>query len=446
VSAALGHLLRDAGMGAEEAERKQHLFESAEQGLLSRNVECAMRCFVPGRIEVLGKHTDYAGGRSLLCAAERGMCVAAAPRRDSIVSIRDVVDGRSVEFELSPDAAVPPSGWTVYPLSVARRIVRNFGGELRGAEIALANDLPRASGMSSSSVLLIAVFAVLSHANRLEERPEYRSNIRNAEELAGYLACIENGRSFGTLAGDLGVGTFGGSEDHTAILCCRPGRLSQYSFCPVRAERTIQFPTDCAFVVAASGIRASKLKSAREQYNRISRAAEAVLAAWRSSSGENPATLAAAASSQDAPARMRKVLEPSSNHEFPAEVLLDRFSQFLIESEQIIPAAGDALERADLRAFGTLVDESQQAAERWLGNQIPETMQLARTARALGAFAASAFGAGFGGSVWALVSRAEAAKFCEEWKRSYEQLFPEAAATSQFLVTAPGPSLLSWSG
>ena len=61
-----------------------------------------------------------------------------------------------------------------------------------------------------------------------------------------------------------------------------------------------------------------------------------------------------------------------------------------------------------MAAFGDLVDRSQQLAERRLGNQVPETIELARSARELGARAASAFGAGFGGSVWALVSRADA--------------------------------------
>ncbi len=50
-----------------------------------------------------------------------------------------------------------------------------------------------------------------------------------------------------------------------------------------------------------------------------------------------------------------------------------------------------------------MAERSQEAAERWLGNQIPETIALARLARHVGATAASAFGAGFGGSVWALV-------------------------------------------
>ena len=54
-------------------------------------------------------------------------------------------------------------------------------------------------------------------------------------------------------------------------------------------------------------------------------------------------------------------------------------------------------------------------AERLLGNQVPETISLASTARALGAAAASAFGAGFGGSVWALVPEADAHAFASDW-------------------------------
>ena len=49
----------------------------------------ALRLFVPGRIEVLGKHTDYAGGRSLTCAAERGFAVAYLPREDTRLRVVD---------------------------------------------------------------------------------------------------------------------------------------------------------------------------------------------------------------------------------------------------------------------------------------------------------------------------------------------------------------------
>jgi galactokinase len=444
MSTVIAEQLIRAGMSPAEAQRKQPLFESAERALPMRESSSVSRWFIPGRIEVLGKHTDYAGGRSLLCAAERGMCVVARARPDSTIKIRDAADGRSLEFDFSSDVKIPSAGWTVYPLSVARRITRNFGGGLHGADIALANDLPRSAGMSSSSALIVAVFVALCEINGLELRPEYESNIHSAEDLAGYLGCIENGQSFGSLTGDMGVGTFGGSEDHTAILCCRPAVLSQYSFCPVRAERTITFPAQCTFVIASSGVEATKTSSARDQYNRVSRAAEAVLAAWRSESGESSPTLhGAVVSSADAPARIRAVLERSTISDFLPKTLLDRFNQFFLESEEIIPAAAEALGRNDLRSFGELVDQSQHAAERWLGNQIPETIELVHAARSLGAHAASAFGAGFGGSVWALVWRSEAAQFCDRWKEHYQWLFPgPAAQRSQFFATAPGPALL----
>jgi galactokinase len=445
VSAEITDRLISAGMSAAEAHRKQLLFDAAERALPNANTSSICRWFVPGRIEVLGKHTDYAGGRSILCAAERGMCVVGRERSDSAINIFDAADGRSLNIELFADISIPARGWAIYPMSVARRIASNFhSAELRGADIALASDLPRSSGMSSSSVLVIAIFVALCEVNGLERRPEYQSNIHNAEELAEYLGCFENGQSFGSLAGDKGVGTFGGSEDHTAIICCRAGMLSQYSFRPVRAERTIKFPGDCTFVIAGSGVEASKTDSARAQYNRISRAAHAVLDVWRTKSGENLRTLnAAAIRSEDLRQQISIALLLSANPDFSPTILLDRFSQFVLESETIIPAASEALERGDLRAFGTLVDQSQQAAEEWLGNQIPETIELARSARELGAHAASSFGAGFGGSVWAMVASAEAEQFCERWKEKYRTQFEGAdAERSQFFTTAPGPGIL----
>ena len=122
--------------------------------------------------------------------------------------------------------------------------------------------------------------------------------------------------------------------------------------------------------------------------------------------------------------------------------LLDRFEQFWKESEEIIPRASAALLRNDLRGFGELVQKSQFAAESLLRNQVPETIWLAEAALSLGAYAASAFGAGFGGSVWALVPCAEAAQFARSWQKMYECSSHMAAASSKFFVTSAGPSLV----
>ena len=88
-----------------------------------------------------------------------------------------------------------------------------------------------------------------------------------------------------------------------------------------------------------------------------------------------------------------------------------------------------------------LVDQSQAAAEALLQNQVPETIWLAKEARSLGAYAASAFGAGFGGSIWALVRREDANKFANGWRESYVASPHPAAAKAEFFITAAGPPL-----
>src|ERR1700748_2288074 len=122
MSSMAAEYLANAGMSEVEAQRKAQTFEILDQQLSLPHATELMRWFVPGRIEVLGKHTDYAGGRSLLCTAERGFCVAAVPREDSMVRINDVARRQTVEFKMSPDLDVPAFGWKVYPSVVARRL------------------------------------------------------------------------------------------------------------------------------------------------------------------------------------------------------------------------------------------------------------------------------------------------------------------------------------
>jgi galactokinase len=437
--------LAAAGLSTAEADRKERLFDSVEQrlALLTRRAcKSAPRWFVPGRIEVLGKHTDYAGGRSLLCAVERGFCVAARPRPDRVVRVTDAVLDVEARLPLTDDTGTAEGGsWTAYPAAVVRRVARDFPGLLRGAEIAIASDLPPSAGLSSGSALVVAIFTALAHVNALEEHPAYRANIQGSADLAGYLGAVENGLSFGSLAGDRGVGTFGGSEDHTAMLCCRAGMLSQYAFRPVRLERVVVLPANWAFVVASSGVIAEKSGGARERYNRLSLAASAIFKFWRGAGGPGE-TLGQVVRQPGAPDRIREVLSHSAHPLFTPKELLDRFEQFLLESETIVPAAAEAVATADAAALGDIAARSQAGAERFLGNQIPETIGLVASARALGALAASAFGAGFGGSVWSLVEREQVERFRAAWQDDYRRSFPDAAASSEFFVTSPGPGRL----
>ncbi|GAA1486730.1 galactokinase family protein [Brachybacterium fresconis] len=391
--------------------------------------------FVPGRIEVLGKHTDYAGGRSLLAAVDTGHTITASARQDRVLRARSEGADGTVMIDLDrpeESAADETEGhWGGYVRTVAARLEKNFPGQLRGADVTVTSTLPLAAGMSSSSALVVGLALALIDLSGLAADPAFTREITTIEKLGEYCGTIENGQSFGSLAGERGVGTFGGSEDHTAVLCGVPDALVQYSFCPVRHERTVGLGDELVLVVAVSGVEAAKTGAAREAYNRVSRAVIELVLRWQEATGGREETLAdALASATDAAARLRELAAAD-------DYLVGRLEQFLTESEQIIPAASTALETGDLEEFGRLVDLSQTGAETGLRNQVPETIALQRLAREHGAHAASAFGAGFGGSVWALVPADGAERFAAEWLEAYRAAHPERCDATT-AITRPG--------
>ncbi len=447
--------LVEGGLSREAARRKAQLFARVAEVLGS--ADDLQGFFVPGRIEVLGKHTDYAGGSSMVVAAEQGFCLLVRPRQDNQIQVTDAVSGETARFEMDPQLTPQAGHWSNYPMTVARRVARNFPTARQGAEIAFAGDLPPAAGMSSSSALIVSMFLALDAANRLSEKPEYLGEFHSPANLAAYLGTIENGQTYKTLQGDRGVGTFGGSEDHTAILCGRPGEISQYAYCPVRFEQTLEVPEGYTFAVGVSGVVAEKTGAAQEKYNRASRLVTTILDLWRRETGREDATLAAVVrqadmvrQSGDNVDRLKEFIASAGHEEFSASDLTTRLEHFLVENEQVLPAAGEALEQGNLEEFGRCVDRSQQATEELLGNQIPQTCALAALARQHGAAAASAFGAGFGGSVWALVEKddaekddaekAEAKTFLTKWADAYRQQFPDNAQSCSFFTTAAGPA------
>ena len=447
----VGNILRDAeggavasrliaqGMSAADAAAKAALFAAAAHQLQAEGVgdsTPAAAFWVPGRVEVLGKHTDYAGGRSLLGAVTRGFAVVSADRLDArfrLFAAFSLAGCRAAcELELSPHPA-PVEPWAAYPAAVARRLAANFGIEL-GIDMALECDLPEASGMSSSSAVICASFLALARRNGLPASPKFRQLLPRAEELCHYLGCLENGQDCGPeLPGDAGVGTFGGSEDHTAIMCCAAGHLSQYAFCPTRLEATLAFPPSFRLVVAVSGATAHKGSDKLQDYNNaalLARWAAAAAAAAAAATAPGEATPGVPpASPPAAPPTLASVVraaaarigaEPSSEAtrdavlanlcaadngltygpaglvaegdgaaRFAAGALARRFEQFFAESERIIPRAAAALASGQLADLAAAVDESQRLTVEYLQNTVEETAWLPAEARRLGALAAS---------------------------------------------------------
>jgi galactokinase len=428
------------GFAPGDALSRAALFEQATRAFRDRTGgDPQWRWFVPGRIEIFGKHTDYAGGRSLLCAVPRGLAVVAAPRQDELVR---VIDGRRNEATVVVASAHGPemTGWGRYVAAAARRLARNFPGAHLGTDIALASDLPRAAGLSSSSALIVAVATAVIRRGGLEARDEWREAIRTPYDLAGYLGAVENGQTFGALAGAAGVGTHGGSEDHTAILTCRTGRVSGYAFVPVRHLGDALMPGDWRFVVASSGVVADKAGGARDSYNRASLATRALVDIWNARVGDQCATLADVLSrAPEAAERLLAAIAGAAASDFDHDVLARRLRHFVAEDGRVPPAL-QAFHAADSAALSALARASQDDADALLGNQVDETRALAGLAAGCGAFGATSFGAGFGGSVWALAPAADAAAVGARWVETYRRQVPSVRHVDWF-VAAPGPAI-----
>jgi galactokinase len=125
---------------------------------------------------------------------------------------------------------------------------------------------------------------------------------------------------------------------------------------------------------------------------------------------------------------LRDLVRGSNVAGWPRDALERRLDHFIREDARI-PGALVAFRTRDQAQLGRLAEESQGDAETLLGNQIAETRALPRSARELGAFAARSFGAGFGGSVWALVEHDRAESFARSWH-------------AEAFVASPGPPVV----
>ena len=443
--------LEASGLSPRAIERYRALIAEAQSALDDGRVgiEGRRTWIVPGRIEILGKHVDYAGGRSLLCAIDRGIVIVARPHDERTLVVRDAIRREALSVPLDGPTARTRLPWAVYPETVVRRLVRNFGDAIQGCDIAIASNLPPAAGVSSSSAFTVGLTLAISTISNLAARSVWQSAIPNRIALAGYIGALENGHDFGMLDGEAGVGTMGGAQDQTAILNCHASQLDVFAWKPVRHERSVPFPDSLRFVIGVSGVTAAKTGGAKERYNRAARTAHRLLDSWNAIAANKAETLAEAfesawalhgANTGDVPPELVDAARRGADNEFTAEHLVNRLHQFHDETWRFVPAAAQAFADGNPARFGEIAAASQAGAERALENQIAETIGLVTLAKEHGAIAASAFGAGFGGSVWALVNASDAETFCMRWHDAYARAFPTVAHRGQMFDTFPSPA------
>src|SRR5689334_3318740 len=132
----------------------------------------------PGRIEFVGKHVDYAGGRSITCATTMAIRIRATVTNEPGIRV-------------DTPAARP------YTEAVARRLIRDFPRAKRGVSLEISSDLPESAGLSSSSALVVAAAQALVDANELQRDERWRENVRDDLARAAYFAAMETGEAFG---------------------------------------------------------------------------------------------------------------------------------------------------------------------------------------------------------------------------------------------------------
>ncbi len=225
----------------------------------------------PGRINLMGRHVDHRGGYVNVMAIGREVLLAAAPREDDVVALRnvnarrfpprefrigDLLEGASwsdwIDFVNSQAVrehlAAGPGDWSHYARAPMLRLQHEARGvRLKGMDCMVTGNIPMAAGLSSSSALVVAFAEATVALNRLNVV------MRDFVDLCG--------------EGEWFVGSRGGSADHAAIRASRIGHVSRIGFFPFHLDALVPFPPDLRVVVAYSGAQAAKSAGARDTFN-----------------------------------------------------------------------------------------------------------------------------------------------------------------------------------
>jgi galactokinase len=214
-------------------------------------------CFrAPGRVNLIGEHTDYNDGFVLPCAIDYDTVVAAGPRSDDRIEVLAVDQGGQVSTfdlnaEIPPDEAAP---WSNYVRGMAWALLQR-GFVLRGANLVVAGEVPQAAGLSSSASLEVVVGTALARLSELDLDSKTIA-------LAGQQA--END-FVGIRCGIMDQFISALAEAHQALLID----------CRSLAYRAVPIPSGAAIVIANSHVKRGLVDS---EYNTRRRECEAAAA------------------------------------------------------------------------------------------------------------------------------------------------------------------------
>jgi galactokinase len=362
-------------------------------------VAAALVVRAPGRLNLIGEHTDYSLLPVLPIAIDRALWIAAGPRAGS--SIRARSTGHEPPAELSLEAPPEdPRGWQRYLVAALGLLPEAPPG--RGAFLLIDGDLPATGGLSSSSALVLGVLAALDAVFELR---------LGREELVARAIRAERR-----------VGVETGGMDQTVIGFAEPGSALRIDFDPP-TRRKVALPGALRLVAAYSGSAGRKADEARELYNtavvacriaaeRLAREVgvtldSPVLGRVRRMAGDPHGLYALAkglplreTSSSAARALgldVERFVRLSAARVPPERELPVRAcARHVLSEAERLEHAVLALEAGDLFGFGRLLDASQESLIEF-GASSPALDAVVLALREAGALGARLTGAGFGG-------------------------------------------------
>lgn len=305
----------------------------------------------PGRVNLIGDHTDYNGLPVFPMALQRRFRMLFRPRADALIRLATLDGYPERRFEIAADIEPFEQGdWGNYVKASARILARRYG-PLQGMDVLAHSDIPVAAGLSSSSALVVGSGIALLAANQIEAR---------FEELVELFP-----------EGERYVGTRGGAMDHTVCLAGQPGHALKIDFTPFAVHPT-RVPEGWCFLIGHSLVRAEKSREVKEQYNER----------------------------RESCRKAFQVPQPVLSE------LESRRYRHVISEAQRVEKAREAMRAGDIENFGKLMNESHASLRDDFEVSHTEVDALVDAFRAAGALGARVTGAGFGGCVVAL-SRAE---------------------------------------
>ncbi len=341
----------------------------------------------PGRVNLIGEHTDYAEGFVMPAAIDFATLAGVSPRTDGKIAIYSENYGEERSFEAAALPAQANHHWSDYPIGVVK-VLAGEGHRIPGFSLSLWSDVPLSAGLSSSAALVVSTaLAVESLIGASYPGPVVARLCQRAEnEFVGANCGIM----------DQFVSA-NGAQDHALLLDCR-----DLSF------RLAPIPPHVALVIANTMVKHSVAGGGYKSRRAEVEAACAVIARHR------PGVKFLRDATLDDLDKWGREMEPKS---------LMRARHIISENLRTV-AASEALLRGDLEELGRLMAEAHASYSRDFEASCVEADAMVELAQDLpGLIGARLTGGGFGGCTVNLVEQAQAAAFSEALGARYTAQF-----------------------